>query len=254
MLTLARISFRTPGQTPVMPLRGLFVTGTDTGVGKTFVAVGLVRWLRARGYRTGAYKPVASGCREESQRIIWDDVESLHAALNCEFPQSRICPQTFRAPLAPPVAAQSEGRAVDTNLLREGAAWWSDHADVLIVEGAGGLLSPISDRDSVADLARDLGWPLLIVARAGLGTINHTLLTIEAADRRRLPVAGVVLNPVDGTADPSAASNPLELANRCSVPILAVLSHSTSADLLQQENFRRIDWYSLCQERGYGVR
>ena len=116
-------------------MRGVFITGTDTGVGKTVVASALVRHLREDGLRVGAYKPVASGARD----LRWDDVEALHAALGEMVPRDRICPQTFRAALAPPMAARQEGRAVDTSLLRSGAAWWREQPiDALIIEGAGG--------------------------------------------------------------------------------------------------------------------
>lgn len=237
-----------------MALRGLFVTGTDTGVGKTFLTVGIVQQLRAQGIATGAYKPAASGSRKTPEGLVWDDVELLAAAVDHRYPRERVCPQTFTAPLAPPVAARLEGRQADARLLREGALWWQGRVDVLVVEGAGGLLSPISDVDLVADVAGDLGWPLLIVARAGLGTINHTLLTVEAAERRGLAIAGIVLNDADGADDPSKSTNPAELAKHTAVPILAVVHRSSAADLLQQVSFRRMDWNSLCRENGGGVR
>lgn len=237
-----------------MALRGLFVTGTDTGVGKTFLTVGIVRKLRAQGMATGVYKPAASGCRQTEGGIVWDDVESLSAAVDHQFPRERVCPQTFSAPLAPPVAARLEAGKVNAQLLRDGALWWQERVDVLVVEGAGGLLSPLSDVDLVADVAGDLGWPLLVVARAGLGTINHTLLTLEAAEHRGLPVAGIVLNDADGADDPSKSTNPAELAKHTHIPILAVVHRSSAADLLQQVSFRRIDWNSLCRESGGGVR
>lgn len=230
-----------------MSCRGLFITGTDTGVGKTYVAAGIVHALRAQGVRVGAYKPAASGSEEGAAGPIWQDVERLSAALGGGFPRSAICPQCWHAPLAPPVAARREGGQVDPLLLRRGADWWRERVDLLVVEGAGGLLSPLTETETVADLARDLGFPLVIVARLSLGTINHTLLTIERAQARGLAIAGIVLNqstPPD-PADLSTESNPEELARRTTVPILAVLPNAAGTDLLEVPAFRRMDLVSL---------
>ena len=230
-----------------MNLPGLFITGTDTSVGKTAVASAIVRQLREEGVRVGAYKPVASGAvqRPDGTRV-WEDVEQLGQALGDTYPAERICPQRFAAPLAPPLAAAAEGRSVDRQLLREGAFWWQEQVDFLVVEGAGGLLSPLSSEDNVADLARDLALPLLVVARAGLGTINHTLLTLEAAQSRGLAVAGIVLNQsAPGNCDPSVESNPGELQKRTPVPVLAVCSWRESRDLRGEEAFRRMNWRAI---------
>lgn len=225
-------------------LSGLFVTGTDTGVGKTYVAAGMVRGLRERGVRVGAYKPVVSGCEAGAEGPVWEDLRLLSAALGGEFPEERIGPQRFRAPLAPPVAARLEGKEVDADLLRTGIDWWRKRVDVVVVEGAGGLLSPVSESESVADLAVAFGFPVLVVARLSLGTINHTLLTLEAARSRGLTVAGVVLNqPAPPAADDvSAASNPVELEKRCGAPILAKLPFAPAGDLLRVSPLFTIDW------------
>jgi dethiobiotin synthetase len=232
-----------------MALKGLFITGTDTGVGKTHVAAAIVRILKEQGIRVGAYKPAASGSRSGPAGPIWDDVERLQSALGQEIAAERICPQRFHAPLAPPVAARQQGQVVDASLLRRGINWWTDRADVLVVEGAGGLLSPLTDTDSVADVARDLGFPLLVVARLSLGTINHTLLTLEAARNRRLDIAGIVFNQpaADDPDDRSTETNAEELRRRCDVPILAILPYATSPDLLQRELLSTIDWVQLAQ-------
>ena len=224
------------------PFQRLFVTGTDTGIGKTAITSGLVRHWRARGHRMGAYKPVASGCESSPQGVpVWGDIEAYFAALEGEFPRDRICPQSFDAPLAPPVAARLAGRQVDWQLLLDGARWWESQVDSLLVEGAGGLLSPLTETASNADLALALGYPVLVVARAGLGTINHTLLTVEAAQRRGLQVRGVILNSAQLTAtDESVKSNPQELARRCPAPFLGVLPYSTQGDLLHDPAFLRM--------------
>lgn len=200
----------------------------------------------------GAYKPAVSGSDLSPRgEQVWGDVESLFAALGGMFSRERICPQTFVAPLAPPVAAEAEGRVVDGGLLRTGAGWWRDRVDVLLVEGAGGWLSPIAETESVADVAADLGFPVLIVSRLGLGTINQTLLTIESVRARRLSVCGVILSEAAPLpeADVSWRTNPRELQRRCDVPVLAVLRHVPGGDLLEAEELQRIPWQSLPQPK-----
>lgn len=231
--------------------RGLFITGTDTGVGKTFITAAIARQLREQGHKVGAYKPAVSGCIDGPNGPRWEDLETLSAAIGGEFPIEHIGPQRFRAPLAPPVSARLENRQVDAALLRAGAFWWDGLVDLLLVEGAGGLLSPMTESDNVADVARDLDYPLLIVARAGLGTINHTLLTVEAAASRGLRVAGIVLNQCTPDGDDlSIASNADELGKRCRIPILGVFPFALHAALLQQECFRKINWYELTKKAG----
>ena len=236
-------------------MRGLFIAGTDTGVGKTFVACGVIAALRARGVRVGAYKPVVSGCLAGAGGPVWEDLARLQAATGTDAPIERIGPQRFRAPLAPPVAARLEGKQVDAALLRSGIDWWRDRADVVVVEGAGGFLSPVTETESAADLAISFAFPLVIVARASLGTINHTLLTQEAARSRGLTVAGVVLNQSTPPSpdDRSVESNPGELEKRCGVPILAILPHDSTAGLLQKTPPFTIDWRRFMSPRA-GVR
>jgi len=229
---------------------GLFITGTDTGVGKTHMATLIVATLRAQGVRVGAYKPIVTGSESGGQGRIWSDLERLSEALGGQFPRERICPQCFDAPVAPPVAARMEGKIVDSELLRSGLDWWRERVDFVVVEGVGGLLSPVTDSEFVADLAVSFGLPLVIVARAALGTINHTLLTLEAARSRKLAIAGIVLNqPETIGEDLSVESNPDELQKRCAAPILAVLPHATMPGLLQHSGRSTIDWMTLSQSR-----
>lgn len=233
-----------------MSFQGLFVTGTDTGVGKTFVAAAIIRALRAAGVRVGAYKPVVSGSRNSPTAPVWDDVVKLQAELENSIPPEKIAPQRYLAPLAPPSAARLEGVQVDSRLLRTGIAYWEGRADFVVVEGAGGLLSPVTDFETVADLARDFKFPLIVVARLGLGTINHTLLTLEAARNRALTIAGIVLNqavPPD-PADPSPASNPDDLRRLCDVPIVAIVPYAAAPGLLHNSPLSTIDWSALAQQ------
>jgi dethiobiotin synthetase len=200
----------------------LFVTGTDTGVGKTTVACALLAAARARGLRTLAMKPIETGCDP-----IAADALALERAASGD--EAGDAPPLFRftAPLAPSVAAELEGRAIDLAPIVLAAARLRARApDLLLVEGAGGLLVPITEDIDMAGLAAALRLPLLVVARDGLGTINHTLLTLEAAAARGLPVAAVILTATtSATTDRDAARNALEIERRGRVPVLGRLPH-----------------------------
>jgi dethiobiotin synthetase len=186
-----------------MSRRGVFVSGTDTGVGKTVVGCALVRAMRGRGLDVGVMKPIETGVGAEGPL----DALALRAAAAATEPPEEICPQTFALPAAPTVAAASEGRSVQIEPIREAFARLGARHEWLVVEGAGGLLVPATGGLSMADLSRELGLPLLIVARAALGTINHTLLTLEAAVARGLPVAGVVISHSGGQLSAADAEN-----------------------------------------------
>jgi dethiobiotin synthetase len=225
---------------------GLFITGTGTGVGKTYVGALVVRALRDAGKRVGVYKPVASGCEERGGKLVSPDAIALWEAAGRPGTLEQVCPQLFTPPLAPHLAARAESRRVDAILLRDGIEFWRATSDIVIVEGAGGLMSPISDEDYNADLAAEFGYQLLVVAANVLGTINATLQTLITAStfRERLRVAGVVLNSPHQTGDdPSAESNAKELARRCARPLLAIIKHGSGFD-------RTVDWCGLCAAVG----
>ncbi len=174
----------------MIPNQGIFVTGTDTAVGKSYVAVKRIQSLREGGVRVGAYKPVASGGLDSDSsdtRLLWN-------ALGRSEPQSFVTPQSFAAPLAPPIAAEMEGKSIDELLLVSGAEAWSGRCEFLVVEGAGGLLSPISWNYTNADIAVRLGYPLIVVAHNRLGVVHQILATIVAAKSKGLKVQEVVLN------------------------------------------------------------
>jgi len=224
------------------PLAGLFITGTGTGVGKTHVGAMIARSLRAAGHRVGVYKPAASGCRLVRGKAVSGDAVALWEAAGHPGPLQRVCPQCFLAPLAPHLAAREEGRRLDPKLLRSGLEYWRRRADVVLVEGAGGLMSPLGDDEYVADLAFEFGFPLIVVAHNGLGTINQTLQTLiaAAAFRDGLPVAGIVLNhPAPLGDDLSVATNARELAARSVAPLLAEVAWNAA------EFDRKVDWAAL---------
>lgn len=229
-------------------LPGLFVVGTDTGVGKTRVAAAIARCLCNAGRRPGVLKPIATGCALNGTMLVSSDAELLLEAIG-RFPErNRVVPLVFEEPLAPCVAARRESigltrEFVETEVL--GALnWWAHHADVMVVEGVGGLLCPLADTTTLADLAVLLDYPLVIVVRNGLGALNHTLLTVEAARARGLRIAGLVLNSVAPTFDDVAeVTNGEELARRLpGVPILAQIAyHSDPAAI--SDALISVDWY-----------
>lgn len=225
--------------------RGLFITGTGTEVGKTHVAAQIARQLVAEGERVGVYKPAASGCERVDGELVSEDAVALWEAAGRPLTLDAVCPQRFEAPLAPNVAARAEGKRVDSALLRSGLDAWREGFDLVLVEGAGGLMSPLSDDDYNADLAIDLGLPLVVVAANRLGVINDTLQTVITAGvidslrpGRELQVAGVILNDVACEGDQSRASNAAELTERLGPPLLGCVPWGGGFD-------RSIDWCEL---------
>jgi dethiobiotin synthetase len=229
-----------------LSLPGLFITGTNTEVGKTHVAAMIARALVADGCRVGVYKPVASGCREEAGELVADDAIALWDAAGSPGELERVCPQRFEAPLAPSRAAAIEGKRVNAALLRSGLDYWRERCDFVLVEGAGGLMSPLSEEDYNIDLATEFGFPLVIVAANELGAINATLQTLITvrAKAPTLPIAGVVLNQTAQRGeDASLVSNAEELSARCDAPLLATVGYG------QSEFGSRLDWMSLAAIR-----
>jgi dethiobiotin synthetase len=211
---------------------GLFVVGTDTHVGKTYVAARIAAALAEQGLQVGVYKPAASGCRRIGRALVSEDAVALWEAAGRPGELKAVCPQRFAAPLAPHLAAREERKQIDARLLRRGVDYWRRRSDIVVVEGAGGLMSPVGERDYVADIAADFGYPLVVVAPNRIGTINATLLTLLAAASRPKPlsIAGIVLNDIlpPTSHDPATRSNRMELEFRCVPPVLAQLGHAAA--------------------------
>jgi dethiobiotin synthetase len=185
--------------------RGIFVTGTDTGVGKSVLAAAICAGLAARGERVAALKPVVTGLDEPSGE--WPrDHELLAAAASAGQAPEEVAPYRFGPPVAPHYAAELAGVRIEPARLLE-LARAAAEADALVVEGVGGMMVPITTGYLVRDLAVDLGLPVLVAARTGLGTINHVLLTLEAARSAGLRVAGVVMTPWPNDPEPIERSN-----------------------------------------------
>ena len=226
-------------------MRGLFITGTDTGVGKTFVARGIAGMLQARGLRVGVMKPVETGCTN-GDALYPADAAALRAAARTVAELTTICPYRFEPPVAPDVAARRAGARIDPAVILDAFRTIDASHDVTLVEGAGGLLVPIVDRYTMADLARDLALPMLVVVDSKLGAINHTLLTLECARGRGLTVAAYVLNR-GSDADADAATTNAELLARCTdVPCLGSVDRVVSPDVDPAEAVAAaVEWDAL---------
>lgn len=227
------------------PERGLFVTGTDTEVGKTYVSAIIARSIAAAGNSVGVYKPIASDCIREGDQVYSPDAVALWESAGRPLKLADVCPQRFEAPMAPHLAAKAEGKSVDSDLLRTGIERWTGNCDIVIVEGAGGLMSPISDDEYFADLAYDFGYPLVIVVPNVLGCINQAMQTLITAStfREGLDIAGIIINDAracDG--DESVSTNRDEIAKRALVPILG------SVPFRGEKLSETVDWIALASD------
>lgn len=216
---------------------GFFITGTDTGVGKTIVTASLVAALRARGVRACGAKPIESGCAldKASGDLVPSDGQLLQRASGGAESLELITPVRMEAPLAPLAAARLVGQVGEPVMVKDAlgavAALRGKH-DVLLVEGIGGLMVPVAEGYMVSDLARDIGLPLIVVASPFLGTLNHTLLTVGRALSEGLSVAGVMLcqhRPPEGTL--AEDTNPALLEELLDVPLLGTIPFTVEVDL-----------------------
>jgi dethiobiotin synthetase len=226
-----------------MEMFGLFVTATDTGAGKTTIACAIARQWRRQGRTFRVCKPVATGAKPHRDRLVSDDTLALARAA-VENDLDAVTPFAFEAEAAPPVAARLARSELTLDSLVGSVRRLSGEGAIL-VEGVGGLLCPLTEKETVADLVAGLGLPLLVVAKRSLGTLNHTLLTLEVARRRGLLVAGLVVNettPVSGIAE---ETNVEELLRRVEAPLLAVVPNHPAT--LQEEipAVSAVDWWSL---------
>jgi dethiobiotin synthetase len=221
-------------------MRGLFITATDTGAGKTFVTAGVARLWRRERRSFRVCKPVATGADNG-----WSEDTRLLAEAAGDVDLHAITPYTFAVPAAPPPAARLAGVTLHLGDLAAAVRRRAAEGNTVLVEGVGGLLCPLTERETVADLAVELALPLIVVARRSLGTLNHTLLTVEAAQRRGLQVAGLVVTattPVTGVAEETVIE---ELTRRLDVPLLAALPYQPNADGGGMAALQAVDWWRL---------
>jgi len=233
--------------------KGVFVTGTDTGVGKTLVAGGIARVLRDSGKRVGVFKPVGSGCSHEFEGLVNADAEFLRMCSHCDFSLGDINPVGYVTAAAPAVCEEFERRAVDFGLIEACYKKISAASDVMVVEGIGGVRVPVSRGVDVLDLAEEFGLPVVVVSRCGLGTINHTLLTLDALRGAGLKIAGVVLSGYDiESAGLAQESLHRVLEEWGGVDVLATVPLDDESDVegsrlgeVVLETLAEVDWESL---------
>ncbi len=225
-----------------MNARGYFVTGTDTGVGKTLMACALLHAFAQRGLRVIGMKPVAAGAQCIDGVWINDDVEQLIAASNVSAPREAINPYCFEPPIAPHIAAQLKNKLIKNKYLIDSYQRLSALADVVIIEGAGGFCVPFSDHETSADLAQQLAVPVVLVVGMRLGCLNHALLTAEAIRARGLVLAGWIANHID-PAMAQADNNVAALQARLGTPLLARVAFSDSPDAAAIAS--GIDWREI---------
>jgi dethiobiotin synthetase len=220
-------------------MQGLFITATDTAAGKTEVATAIARLWRRQNRDFAVCKPVASG----GTRLDGDTARLAQAAGQTNLDE--ITPFQFHEPAAPPVAARLEGAQLGLEQMTLAVRRRHRPGRALLVEGVGGLLCPLTERECVADLVVALDMPLVVVTRRALGTINHTLLTLEAARSRRLRIAGIVINETHPVGSFAEETNVAELRCRIDVPVLAVVPYRAGGYAEEIASISAVDWWSL---------
>jgi len=213
----------------------LFVTGTDTGVGKTVITAGLLAIFRKKGYKTLAVKPLQTGAYRRQGRLLSPDVMFYEGVGSLEEPAAVLNPVSLEPPAAPWVASLLSKTPIDLHKVYQTVKEVQERYDLVIMEGAGGLCVPIQRSFLTADFIKELGCPIIIVARGSLGTINHTLLTVRYAQSRGIPVLGVVVNGLKPEADPVENLNPWVIKELCGVPLLGVIPYSSFIDVDNRE-------------------
>jgi dethiobiotin synthetase len=212
--------------------RGIFVTGTDTGVGKTVVAGAIAHQLRKAGNSVGVFKPIATGCKVRREGLVSPDAEFLAHCSDTVSPLEQINPVRYREPLAPLVAAERVQTEIDWDSVQLAYRNIIEQHDQVVVEGIGGVMVPIQPDYLVLDLMVDLALPVVIVARSGLGTINHTLLTLEACRERKLKVLGIVINRYQAdSSDTAEETNPRVIAAVGRIPVISIIPDDKETDL-----------------------
>ncbi len=224
--------------------KGFFITGTDTGVGKTIMAGAVIKAINYLGITAGAMKPIESGCGKEGDTLIPFDGMFLKQMAHMDDPITLVTPCCLESPLAPISAAEEDKVEIDPVELRKAFLKLCMKYEVMVVEGVGGLMVPIKRDYYVAGMARDLGLPLLVVARPGLGTINHIMMTIRVAQQEGLAVAGIILNySAPPQQSPAEQTNPKLLAQICPVPVIGIFPYlkNMAEEAVERTAIKNID-------------
>jgi dethiobiotin synthetase len=233
---------------------GFLVVGTDTGVGKTLVAGAIAFWFRRHGHRVAVCKPVATGCVHRREGLVSEDAEFLAHCADTHHALNVVCPQRYAEPLAPAVAAERAREPLEWGAIDAAIEKMAGDAEVMIVEGVGGVMVPMDSKNTFLDVAAWLKLPAIVVARPGLGTINHTLLTCMALRSRKVRVAGVVINRYPPETPPMAEeTNPRAIEKWGKVPVLCLvpevagpMAPALPADVIAAIN--SVDWEGKLEE------
>jgi dethiobiotin synthetase len=224
--------------------RGYFITGTDTGVGKTRVSLALMQLLQKQGHVVTGMKPVASGCRSTPAGLVNDDALQLQAQASFTVPYEQVNPYAFEPPIAPHLAAKAQGVRIDPDVIGHALKVLTQAADRVVVEGVGGWLVPIDETRTMADVAAALELPVIMVVGIRLGCLNHALLTAAAIQAAPVSFAGWVANRMDPDCE-AVEENILALQERLAVPRLAELPYCAKPD----ESAARLEWYGPTASR-----
>ncbi|MHB1280063.1 MAG: dethiobiotin synthase [Acidithiobacillus sp.] len=219
--------------------QGYFITGTDTGVGKTLISCALLHAFAKSGKSVAGMKPVVAGCEQSQRGLIYGDVEALLAASTVAVPRNFANPYALMEPIAPHIAAQRAGTRLDLAQMASAYRELQQSAELVIVEGAGGFKVPLTDEEDTADLAQRLGLPIIMVVGMRLGCLNHALLTAQAIQSKGLQLVGWVANRID----PAMAvfdENVLALEKRLPAPLLGIVPHCPSPDARMIASLLRI--------------
>jgi len=227
-----------------MARKALFVTGTDTGVGKTLIAAALLRALRMRGHKVAGMKPVASGARQTADGWINEDALALMAEASEPAPYRIVNPYSFDPAVAPHIAAVEAGIRIDLREIERAFRILSGLADVVVVEGAGGWLTPLNERESFADLSRAIHAKVVLVVGMRLGCLNHALLTAQAIQASGQRLVGWVANGVDARFE-RASDNLRSLEQRLTAPLLGSVPHQAQPSASASSEFLNVDLLTL---------
>ena len=203
-----------------------FVTGTDTGVGKTLISCALLHAFAAQGKRVAGFKPVAAGCDDDEHN---DDAKALRAASTMQLTYGQVNPYCFRRAIAPHLAARHSGVRIELKRMLTSYRELAGQSDEVIVEGAGGFLVPLNDKQTSADLAQELNLPVILVVGMRLGCLNHALLTVQAIAEYRLECAGWIANVLDAEM-PALQENIEALRERIAAPLLGIVPYQAQPD------------------------
>ncbi len=237
----------------LLKYNGFFITGTDTDVGKTLIAGAIAKILRQSGKNVGVFKPVATGCKKINKKLISEDAEFLAHFAKSKFPLDIINPITFKTPAAPLACEKAENKKIDLRKIAAAYKKICQKSDFVIVEGIGGIKVPITKNIDVLGLAKLFNLPVVIVARSKLGTINHTLLTIDAVRRAGLLLAGVIINGYDEkTKDYAEKTNSGMIKKLGNVKILTIVPFDNKTSMKKLiigkkilKALRKIDWIKI---------